>query len=182
MLSGICRQRTPCRLKGDVRGQLRYFSVPRPETETVKITFRGKDGQVYGPYIYAMSYRDVIQASIDAAERPETIQCRRDLNNRFDIKSWYYTCRVQPNWVQLLGWANVAQVRFGQKVDELTDILEPNVDIDRLLKIFAEHDSRQIPMIAEYLPDLSWREVYFQIVFKDGTETLVQRIVLPDPL
>lgn len=168
--------------KGNVRGELRYFSIPEPERDFIEITLEGKDGTRYGPYRYAFPSEEIIGSAIAPIERASTFECRRKLSNRFDVKSWFYSCYGPSTYQSIFEWADVAAVQIGSSPDDLSTVITVDLTNREIVERHTQTRQGVVPPVFEYEPPNDQRDVYFSIVYKDGTQTLVQRLELPDPL
>lgn len=168
--------------KGNVRGELRYFSIREPERDFIEITLEGKDGASYGPYRYAFPSEEIIGNAIAPIERASTFECRRKLSNRFDVKSWFYYCYAPSTYQTIFEWADVSEVQIGSSPDNLSEVMKVDLTNREIVELHTQTRQGVVPPVFEYKPPNDQRDLYFSIVYKDGTRTMVQRLELPDPL
>lgn len=168
--------------KGNVRGDLQGFWIPEPERDFIAITLEGKDNTIYGPYRYAFPNEDIISNAVGSIEPASTFECRRKLSNRFDAKSWKYHCFAPSTYQTVFEWADVAEVQVGPSPDDLSTIIPVNLSNKEIVERHAQTRQGAAPPLFEYSPPRDRRDLYFSIVYKDGTQSLVQRLKLPDPL
>lgn len=168
--------------KGYVRGDLRGFWIPEPSRDFIEIVLEGKDGSRYGPFQYAFPSEEIIGSSIAPIERASSFECRRKLSNRFDAKSWFYYCYAPSTSQSIFEWADVLEVQIGSSPDDLSEVMKVDLTNREIVELNAQTRQGAVPPVFEYRPSNDQDDVYFSIVYKDGTSTLVQRLELPEPL
>ncbi|MBB4022522.1 MULTISPECIES: helix-turn-helix domain-containing protein [Actibacterium] len=167
---------------GNLRGDLRYFSIPEPSRDFVEITLVGKDSTIFGPYRYRFPSDEIIARAVAATEKPDTFECDRKLVDPFDTKSWYYSCSAPSEYQNIYDWAKVSEIHFGSSPDNLSKIIKIDMSPRQMAVAQADSLSGDQPPVFEYSPPKDSRDLYFKIYYVDGSQGLLQRMTLPEPM
>ncbi|GFE65549.1 helix-turn-helix domain-containing protein [Litoreibacter roseus] len=165
--------------KGNVQGQLDNFLIPEPARETVEILLTGLDGEVYGPYIYRFDAAAVIEAAIKNAEKPDSISCGKEVAYRLELENITHACDVQKDHRTLLSWGHVDEVRLGPSLEQMGQVFQINLDPATIIDLSQYRDLHPFDPLFSFPVPNDWPEVFFEILYRDGTTSVTQRIKLP---
>jgi len=167
--------------RGLIESGVRGFSIPQPLSDTVRLAVDAKNGERYGPYTYSFDVNKVVQARIDATDKPKLTCTYR--NKPDGSTEWFCPWReprVAPIGYDVFAWARVKEVRYGKSPDNLSDVVTIDLPISEVIKRSQIRGVFNLDLkpIIDIRPPKDWADLYFEMEYTDGTKTSVQRIQL----
>lgn len=169
---------------GDVASgpeRLGYFAVPPSKNGKLKVTLTAGeyDSKPYGPYEYKFNSEDIVANNIEGLTKPKKLACRPLFVHR---KTASYACFVKLKGFGLAAWSKAEKLTFGKTGDNMDNTFHFDIDMEDVLDNLKNEDPRRNPDLKIIEVDASWTDVFYQVFYKDGTKSIIEKIKLPDPL
>ena len=151
------------------------FSIPTPQRDVIEIKFQSADGKLHGPFQYAISVDEIMNRAVRLAPKINKVSCR---NWKIDGE-FLRACRpdrfgMAPDF----DWTNVKSIRFGEKPDSLSQNYEIDLNVATILERFDLANRYDLKPLFDYRPSENADKVYFEITFKNGSKSPIERIDL----
>ena len=157
------------------------FSIPTPTQNAISITLAAQSGKVFGPYHYNINADNVFQAYLATARKPTSIQCRKWTREKSKEENLYFSCSVDLRNRDLEEWAHVAEVAFSRTGKSIDEVVPIELPIQELIGIkTGEIKPLKDDKLFEYEPPFGSNDVYFSLRYKDGTQTPMVHVSIPD--
>ncbi|GJL99929.1 MAG: hypothetical protein DHS20C07_16090 [Methyloligella sp.] len=163
--------------QGFLQGRSDRFGIPIPEKETIDLKIENKDGQFLGPYSYQFDPIKTIQTYINALKKPQDIYCHNYGNNS---KKPSIQCLPQGHRIdEFMRWGQVSAIHFGTHKDDLNHLIKLNMNPEAILnriknRKFNKYDFKAKSVFFYKAPE-GISNIYYQLVYSDGSKTIVKR-------
>lgn len=155
--------------------QKQEISIPKLTREILDIQLQSVDGKVFGPFQYRISADKIINRAIQLARKQNRVTCGNlKINGSFQLACRPSRFGMAPGF----DWTDVKSIRFGETKDDLFNHYEINLSTQDVIERFDQSNRHKLLPLFDYRPPKNAKAAFFEIEYKNGRKSLIERIEL----